>query len=102
MTKSQASEISKPEGDGKVSDKSAKLKNILDKIRQKNTDTSDAKGGTSLKSVGRNSDDTVSKFSPIKFGDSIVGEEIIETRFKNGHCKGMLNGVIEENYQKGG
>jgi hypothetical protein len=96
MTKSQASDVNKQEGDGSVSDKSAKLKNILDKIRQKNTDASDTKGGLSLKSSGYHSDNTVAKFSPIKFGDSIVGEEIIKTRFKNGHCKGMLNGVIEE------
>lgn len=94
MTKSQPNEVNKQEGEGKASDTSAKLKNILDKIRQNNTNTAEAKGGISLKSSGRSSDDTIEKFSPIKFGESIVGEPIIKRLNEN--CKGMIHGVIEE------
>lgn len=96
MATEPAKEISTEEGDVKSSDRASKLKNILAKISSNNKTTKSEGNNLKLKTASQSSDETASQFGMIKFGESIVGTDIIETRFKNGHCKGMINGVIEE------
>jgi uncharacterized Fe-S cluster-containing radical SAM superfamily enzyme len=96
MATETAQEVRTEEGDVKATDRASKLKNILAKISSNNKTAKSDGNNLKLKTASQSSDETASQFGMIKFGDSIVGTDIIETRFKNGHCKGMLNGVIEE------
>ena len=95
MATEPAKEISTEEGDVKSSDRASKLKNILAKISSNNKTAKSDGNNLKLKTASQSSDDTQAQFSTIKFGDSVVGKEIID-RFKSGHCKGMLNGSVEE------
>ncbi len=88
-------EVSTESSDGK-DERSTKLKNILDKIRKKNNNPSDV----TLNVSDKNTDDATRKFTILQLNDSVVGDVIIDKRFKNGHLKNFHNGEIIHTYKE--
>ena len=93
----QASDT-KIDSDGGANNRSAKLQSILNKIKKKNTDKDEGIGGVKLASGGKDSDNSVQRYSMLKLDDDVVGTDIVEKRFQRGHLKNMLNGSVDTKY----